>query len=585
MLAAPYLLIEKSATPDGPAWLFEKPRHIISASKLDDVKPALAAMAAAQKDGFYLAGYCAYELGCLLEEKLHACVRGANAPLVWFGVFDVPRQINAAARAALFSVKPWAIGGLRPAWDEARYAVAFDKVKAYIAAGDVYQINLTFPLHFDFSGDAAAFYAALRQHQPVAQGAFIDTGESQILSLSPELFFALDDKGHISARPMKGTAPRGADADEDAALKNGLAADIKQRAENLMIVDLLRNDIGRVAAVGSVHVPELYHVESYTTLHQMVSRVAAKLKPDVGAADILPALFPCGSVTGAPKIRAMQIIHELEHGPRGVYTGSIGYFAPDGSAEFNVAIRTLHITGGAGRMGIGSGLVADSEVANEYNECLLKAKFLRDTAPAFQLFETMRLAEGKYYLLARHLARLEASARHFGFHYDEAACRAALEEVRQIHPLARVKLTLHHDGKIDVAATAFIDDDKPLWRVRMSEHVLDAGDVFLKHKTTRRALYEAELKRADALGCKEVIFCNADGELCEGSFTTIFIEKDDVLYTPPLSAGLLPGTLRAELLATGEAMEKPLFRRDIMDADAFYVGNSLRGLRSAILVE
>lgn len=585
MPQAPYILIEKSTRPDGPAWLFEKPHRIISANTPDDVKAALAAMAGAQADGFYLAGYCAYELGHVWEEKLPRNPQETGMPLLWFGVFDAPRNIAAAERVALFPVASWAIGGLQPAWDEARYTEAFNKVKAYITAGDVYQINLTFPLHFEFTGNAAAFYSALRHQQPVEQGAFIDTGDSQILSLSPELFFALDAKGTIAARPMKGTAPRGADANEDAALKNKLAADIKQRAENLMIVDLLRNDIGRVAAVGSVRVPELYHVESYATLHQMVSRVAAQLKPDVGRTAILPALFPCGSVTGAPKIRAMQIIHELEQTPRGVYTGSIGYFAPDGSAEFNVAIRTLHIQGGKGRMGIGSGVVADSESANEYNECLLKAKFLRTTAPAFQLFETIRLENGTYHLLERHLERLESSARYFGFHYDDAHCREALDEARDAQGLRRVKLTLHHRGNIEITSTIFTDDDRPLWRVRMSEHVLDANDIFLKHKTTRRALYEAELKRADVLGCKEVIFCNADGQLCEGSFTNIFIEKDDMLYTPPLSAGLLPGTFRAELLATGEAVERPLYRHDIMEADAFYVGNSLRGLRPATLVE
>src|SRR4029078_8982139 len=297
----------------------------------------------------------------------------------------------------------------------------FAKVQDYIAAGDVYQINLTLKYLFAFSGDPVALYSALRRKQRVEYGALIGAGDFQVLSLSPELFFRREGRP-LRSRPMKGTAPRGRTPREDARLKTWLTVDEKQRAENLMIVDLLRNDLGRIAKIGSVEVTDLFTVETYRTVHQMTSGITAEVRGDMGLNDILHALFPCGSVTGAPKVRAMEIIRELEALPRGVYTGAIGHIAPSGDSQFNVAIRTLYIgAGGEGEMDIGSGVVSDSKMDAEFEECLLKAQFLTKVDAPFELIETIRYErDAGFHLLERHLARLQSSAAHFGYPFDRA---------------------------------------------------------------------------------------------------------------------------------------------------------------------
>ncbi len=347
------------------------------------------------------------------------------------------------------------ISDLKLSWSREQYDRAFAAVEDYIAAGDVYQINLTLKYHFAFEGDPVALYAALRRKQRVAYGALIHTPELDVLSLSPELFFRREGK-HMSTRPMKGTAPRGRTPREDARLKTWLAMDEKQRAENLMIVDLLRNDLGRVAKIGSVEVTDLFTVETYRSVHQMTSGIAAELRSDMGLKDMLRALFPCGSVTGAPKVRAMEIIRELEGGPRGVYTGAIGHIAPSGDAQFNVAIRTVVLAGGQGEMGIGGGIVADSKADSEFEECLLKAQFLTKVDTPFELIETLRFERAQgFHLLERHLARLQSSAAHFGYPFSREAVLAALdaEAARVEAPVALVRLLLGEDGAITVTST------------------------------------------------------------------------------------------------------------------------------------
>ncbi|MEM9715317.1 MAG: aminodeoxychorismate synthase component I [Pseudomonadota bacterium] len=360
------------AGPDGGPVVFARPKDLIVAWTPDDVEAALVAVQKALDAGAWVAGYASYELGYVFEPKLHSKLPNArNVPFLLFGVFDGPEAVDIPSEGSATLTKPV------PLWSADDYKTAFDRVADYIASGDIYQANLTFPMRAKWSGDPWALYTMLSERQTVLHGAFVDLGEGPvILSRSPENFFEVSAERRISTRPMKGTLPRGATDAEDRAFKTWLSKDEKNRAENLMIVDLLRNDISRVAETGSVHVPELFHVETYATVHQMVSEVAADLRQDTGFADILKALFPCGSITGAPKIRAMEIIHELEAEARDIYCGSIGWFAPDGRARMNVAIRTISLfEDGEARLNVGGGVVYDSTAAAEYEEALWKARY------------------------------------------------------------------------------------------------------------------------------------------------------------------------------------------------------------------
>ncbi len=362
--------IEVDRGPAGAPGRFARPAEIISAARLEEVPAALAALDRALAGGGWIAGFASYELGYAFEPRLAAPLpAGRRLPLLAFGVFGPPEAAMPARPGGM-------LGPFHPAWDAAAYGAAFARVAAYIRAGDIYQANLTMPLTGRWQGDPAALYARLVQRQPVGHGALVVLPGVTLLSRSPELFFALDGAGGIEARPMKGTMPRDADPARDAGLAAALARDEKNRAENLMIVDLLRNDISRIAEIGSVRVPELFAVESYATVHQMVSRVVGRLSPGTRLSQILAALFPCGSVTGAPKLRAMEILRELEPWPREAYCGAIGWAAPDGRASFNVAIRTLALyPGGEAVLNVGGGVVADSAADAEYEEALWKARF------------------------------------------------------------------------------------------------------------------------------------------------------------------------------------------------------------------
>ena len=553
---------------DGSAKIFSAPLEVIRADDPLQVPAALAAVEAALAQGKHVAGWLAYELGYALEPRLarHA----GSGPLLRLGVFGAPGDARAPAAGRAYA------GPLRLEWDETRYAGPFGRVKDYIAAGDIYQANLSFRARFAFAGEPRALYERLLAQSGAAHCGFIDDGERQILSLSPELFFDLAEDGAITVKPMKGTAPRNGDDNSERA---ALAGSAKDRAENLMIVDLIRNDLSRIG--GSVEVSDLFKVETYPTLHTMVSTVTAKKRPNAGVADILKALFPCGSVTGAPKIRAMDILRELETSPRGAYCGAIGHFAPGPgnrfSARFNVAIRTLTIAAGEGALGIGGGVVQDSRADGEYAECLLKARFFEAARRPLELIETLRYEHG-FVRLSSHLARMAASARVFGLTFDAAAARTALDRaVAGRRGALRVRLTLDEQG--DHQATArdlpqvFDGGGPPHWSYAISAERTDSRDLFLRHKTSWRELYESEVKR---LGADEVVFVNERGELTEGARSNIFIKRGDMLLTPPLAAGVLDGCLRAELIAQGKAREAVLMPDDLKGE--VYFGNSLRGL-------
>jgi para-aminobenzoate synthetase/4-amino-4-deoxychorismate lyase len=550
---------------------FQAPRATIAAHRAAAVPEALAAVAEALAAGHHVAGWLAYELGYALEPRLAPLLR-EGATLLCLGVFDAPTPDVLASEGRAYA------GPLRHDWDEAAYNARFAVVKEKIAAGDVYQANLSYRARFAFAGDPPALYERLRAAARASWCGYIDFFDEtngvarHILSLSPELFFELSASGSIAARPMKGTAARHGD---DLAEGAALAASAKDRAENLMIVDLIRNDLGRIARTGSVAVKALFDVETYPTLHTMVSTITAQKRSEAGVADILRALFPCGSVTGAPKIRAMEILRELEDTPRGAYCGAVGYFAPDGSARFNVSIRTLTISGGEGVLGIGGGVVQDSNGAAEYAECRLKARFFEENRPPLQLIETLRW-KNVFVRLESHLTRLEGSARIFGLAFDSGKARAALDSaVAGSDTPQRVRLTLDEAGRHDATA-APLEENPPHWTYEIASARIHSGDLLQQHKTSWRALYDRHAGMAD-----EVFFCNERGELAEGARSNIFVERDGALLTPPLTAGALDGRLRAELIASGRAREATLMPRDLQDATV-YCGNSLRGLIRAV---
>jgi para-aminobenzoate synthetase / 4-amino-4-deoxychorismate lyase len=601
---APLVLLD-DARVEGAAdaqW-FEDPADVFVARRIEEVGEALAAADGARlRHGGTLAGYIAYEAGFALEPRLApAAVKrvGAGGPLVWLGRFENHRAIPAGEVAQFLGDRlpaetpAPAIGPLDPQLSPAAYEEAFAAVREAIAAGDIYQANLTFPLAGGFSGDPLALYAALRPAAQAGYGGVVFDGDRWLLSLSPELFFSLKGR-EAKVKPMKGTRPRGMDQATDDALRQELAASEKDRAENLMIVDLLRNDLSRVAEAGSVRVEAAFAVETYPTVHQMVTTVRARLSEQAGALDLLTALFPCGSVTGAPKIRAMELLAGLERDARGPYCGAIGRIDANGDAAFNVAIRTLRLTEienarGRAELGVGGAVVAGSEARVEWREALTKGAFARASsrdlrAPAVDLIETMRFEpETGIASLDAHLERLQRSGGELGIAFDRHEARNQIQALCfDLQGPACVRLMASRSGALALEA-------RPLpatWPEPASAIVfplpVDASDWRLRHKTNDRGFYEDARRAAGDCGAEEALFVRDDGLVTEGTITNIFVERDGVLLTPPATLGLLPGILRAELLAGGRAREQELTLADL--EDGFFLGNALRGLMTATLL-
>ncbi|TKD52337.1 aminodeoxychorismate synthase component I [Sphingomonas baiyangensis] len=574
---APFVLLDDARPGGAPPRLYRDPVRVLAATHIEEVPPLLDELRGATRAGLHAAGYLAYDAAAAFEAKAPLPPED-GAPLAWFGLFERHEPFDPAT---LPDPRGAWIGALAPDIAYPAYAAQLAEVQALIAAGDLYQANLTFGARVRVAGDPLALYARLRAASGAGWGAVVADGRTVHLSLSPELFFALEG-GRITARPMKGTAPREADAAADDAAARALAADPKQRAENLMIVDLLRNDLSRVAAPGSVRVPALFEVERYPTVQQMTSTVIADLAPGRDAVNLLEAAFPCGSITGAPKVRAMQAIAAIEARPRRLYTGSVGVIEPNGDAQFNVAIRTLTLNGqGEAVLGLGSGIVADSQAPAEWQECLDKGAFLASGARAFDLIETMRFdpREGVL-LLERHLDRMKATATTFGFPFDRHALRNELQAATfRLRVPSRVRLVLGAGGAIAIETAPLPPALPAPLRVALVAHQVVPGDFRLAHKTSDRAFYD-EPRRAS--GADEVVFIDREGGITEGSFTNVFVERDGMLLTPPLARGLLPGVLRAELLATGRAIEHALTPDDLKQG--FMLGNALRGLMPAVLV-
>jgi len=559
-------------------WLeFADPARVVVAESAAAVRPALAEVERLTRDlGLHAAGFLAYEAGQAFDLPVRPL--GDSMPLAWFGLFE-PKGVRLTAQPAREG--EYRLGPLRPSIDRRDFDRAFDAIKGHLAAGDTYQVNLTFKMKGDFAGEPRALFADLIEAQRGRHSAFIRIGDWAICSASPELFFELDGVS-VSSRPMKGTARRGLTGADDRRRRDELHESAKQRAENVMIVDMIRNDLGRVAEVGSIEVPELFSVEQYPNVWQMTSLVTARSLASLE--ELFAAMHPSASVTGAPKIRTMAILSELESEPRGVYTGAIGHVPPDGNASFNVAIRTAVVDVAAGRVefGVGSGIVWDSDAGAEYEECLLKGSVIGQPPANFELLETMRWSPGQgFFLLNRHLDRLRDAAAYFDFVVGEEATRAALNAaVNGVDRAQRVRLLVARDGRVRVERATLVDSS-PLLRLGIAAESVDSGNVWLYHKTTRRDVYEQA--RSQVPGHDDVILWNRSGQVTEATTANVVAEVGGARVTPPVACGLLAGTFRAELLERGEIQEHVVTLDDLRAASRVWLINSVHEWREAIV--
>ena len=577
--------------------------EVIATYNLSDVIPCLERAVFAQRAGAFVAGFITYEAAAAFDPALTILKPDPSLPLVWFGVCQRPIATHATDVGPVYSSNPtrrdstpsqscedrviadtdrrpreYEIGEWMAKMSYGEYTSAFLDIKKHLKDGDTYQVNLTFPLEARFSGSVASYYNDLKDAQSANYCAWIHTQDFDVLSLSPELFFHTMD-GWITTRPMKGTRSRGINCAADQAICSELALSPKDRAENVMIVDLLRNDLGRIAAIGSVNVTSLFDTEIYPTIIQMTSTIRAKLRESTTFPDILKALFPSGSIVGAPKVKTMELITQYESRPRGVYCGSVGYLSPTGEIAFNVAIRTLTLKpDGMAAYAVGSGVVANSDSFQEYDECLEKSKLLKRVKwPEFQLLETLlfRADEG-FYLLKDHLDRMQASANYFGFRCDiENIEKQLLSESRSWRKPMKVRLLVSRDGALDIQANPIQPENGSAPpRVAFAKTPVLSDDPFLYHKTTHRSLYERRLREANDID--DVILYNEKGEITESTIANIAVKLGETWVTPPVSCGLLAGTKRAELLRRRELIEKTITKKDILHAEKIKFFNSVR---------
>jgi len=586
--------------------LFTNPHCIISATNVDDVRNSLQEVERlVNSNNWHAAGFVSYEAAPAFDNALHVR-NAADFPLIWFGLYSEPR-VAKISEVFLNASRLGSPGSLK--WqatvERESYNTAIEKIKDCIARGRTYQVNYTMRLNSEFNGRAWDFFLNLAQSQN-KYAVYIETGRYSICSASPELFFKLDgDK--IYSKPMKGTVKRGRTTREDKEQAECLYHSTKNRAENVMIVDMVRNDLGRIAEIGSVHVPELFTLEKYPTLFQMTSTVRAKTKASL--TEIFSALFPCASITGAPKVSTMKIISELETTPRKVYTGSIGYISPNRKAQFNVAIRTALIDRETktAEYGVGGGIVWDSTSTGEYAEALLKARVLTEQTQTFSLLETMLWtpAEG-FFLKEKHIARLLDSASYFDFpvssqlrwlsrqrHLDTDFVHSTTAAVSK-PPLSneiietylnkissqftspqRVRVLLDKNGKLNYESKLFEpSEDHPPLKVCPAKEPIHSGNIFLYHKTTQRGVYESA--RKDFPDYDDVLLYNEKGELTEFTIGNLVVELDGKFFTPPLTCGVLPGTFRAHLLETGQVLERTLRIQQLKDCTEVFRVNSVR---------
>ena len=567
---------------------FSAPQQVLCAYHLDQVRPVIAAAEQAARDGHWVVGLVAYEASPAFDDALTVKSPLQDFPLAWFAVYaEEATDALTEPDNSTFTCEPW-----RMEIDPARFADDLAALHRDIGNGRYYQTNLTTRLHSRFAGTPAALFSALQQAQPGGYGLYLDAGPWQVLSVSPELFFdwqpnatSAPSSGRLTTRPMKGTAPRHDDSVTDEQSAAALRASAKEQAENLMIVDLLRNDLSRVAATGTVTVPQLFNVEALPSLWQMTSTIQCDTRPATMLVDVFTALFPCGSITGAPKVTAMEAIAEREVSPRGPYCGALGVIRPGGHATFSVGIRTVLLQGDQARCGIGSGITLDATIAGEFAEWQAKRRFLWRASAGFQLIETLKLTEGTYPLQHRHLARLAASTAHFGFAFSATAVVVALQAVAAAHGQGawRVRLLLDRDGRISTEAFA-LEATPASYAVALARGSVRSDDEFLRHKTTHRAMYAPHGPAADS-DLFDTLLYNERDEITEFTKGNVVVALDGKHLTPALSCGLLPGTLRAELLDKGEIAEAIIHRADLARAEGLWFINGVRGRVPCRLVE
>lgn len=564
------------------------PARVLVAHHIDDVKSVLEAVHAAAEAGHWCVGHVRYEAAPAFDAALQ--VHAADGPLVWFEVHDGAPSAWPSAEAAgpAEARATWLPTLARPDFD-----AAIARIHQAIGDGELYQVNYTAPWTGTVSGEGTALFDALLRAQPGGYAACFTAGDEQVLSVSPELFFdwqASAAGGSILARPMKGTAARGATPALDAAAAERLRASPKERAENVMIVDLLRNDLSRIAEPHTVRVPELFHTQALPTVWQMTSDVQARTRSGLRLPNVFAALFPCGSVTGAPKVRAMQLIRELERQPRGIYCGAIGVVRPDGNggiaATFNVPIRTVVMRGTQARCSIGSGITASAEAGAEWQEWLHKQAFLARASEPFEVLETLALVDGVYRHQAEHLARMAEAAQHFGYPWQPAAVHACLQSLAAQHGRGpwRVRLLLDRFGQPRAEAFALQPTATPV-RLQLAPRPLaEAHGEWVRFKTTRRAHYAA-FAPAPGSGIFDTVLFNAEGEITESTFGNLAMQMDDGRWlTPPLACGLLPGLGRAVALREGRVQEGVVRVQDLHRVRRWAFINSLRGWLDAELV-
>lgn len=548
---------------------FQNPKEIIVAETTNEVLPCLKKVEEAVQNGYYAAGFLSYESAKAFDSS-YKVKEHFKMPLLWFGIFSEPlnKQIKGEKD---FSLTEWT-----PSITKEQYNAAIDQIKQNIAQGNTYQTNYTIRLHSTFQGDSIAYFERLKRAQKANYCAYMDIGDFKILSVSPELFFHIEDE-KITTRPMKGTIKRGKTLKEDEEKIKELYDSEKNRAENVMIVDLLRNDIGTIAQLGSVQVEKLFQIEQYPTVHQMTSTITGILQDGITLKDVLKGLFPCGSITGAPKIKTMEIIEQLENEPREVYCGAIGYITPTKEAIFNVPIRTVVINEKISQAtyGVGGGITWDSTSKDEYYEIVAKAKVLEEVRPEFDLLESVLLSNGQYFLLRNHLNRLEKSSKYFQFKMDKNGIGQALQQYAQQFPTGdyKIRLLLKQDGTFSIEGQKVSKFQEPL-KVTLADEPITSSDIFLYHKTTNRQIYTQFKKRNPEVF--DVLLWNERRELTEFTNGNVVLELDNRFVTPKVESGLLAGTFRESLLEEGKIQEKILTIDDLKKSKNVWFINSVR---------
>jgi len=532
------------------------------------------------QQGLYAAGFISYEASLAFDTALKVR-KPSSFPLLWFGLYEHPDVIELSHTPSMTAHIPihWT-----PSVNRAAYYETIARIKEYIANGETYQVNYTFRMCTPFTADPWPFFLRISQVQRAEYAAYIDTDRFAICSASPELFFRLNGN-KLMSRPMKGTAPRGHTLSEDKAQAKWLYNSEKNRAENIMIVDMIRNDIGHIAKTGSVEASHLFNIERYPTIWQMTSTVTAESAASV--CEIMTALFPCASITGAPKPHTTEIIARLETTPRNIYTGCIGFITPGRKAQFNVAIRTVLIDKEMkqAEYGVGGGIVWDSESKDEYEECQIKALVLMERQLEFSLFETILWTPNEgYFLLDYHLRRISDSAEYFGIPVNIVNVRGKLKKTADSFPRCphKVRMLVSQDGSISCESVHITDNiqTRPV-RIRMAPKAVDSSNIFLYHKTTNRDVYNSA--RTDSTDCDDILLWNERGEVTETTIANIVVKLDNELVTPPVSCGLLPGTYRAWMIDQGKVKEKVITIENLKKCETIYIVNSVRKQRKAIL--